>query len=401
MMILIGSLVSAFADVRSRPLRTLAALGGMVAAVIAVMLIDASGALSSDASAEFLQRQFGAPVTANVTRQDTPTSAADAQQILVGNGFSTISIRQNAFVAMLGDNRIERTELELVSPSYKDIFMVDIVAGTWPEETASGGGGHLVVSEQFARNLGFFPPVMAIGQAVWLAPNPDDALADMRTVELRPYVIDAVASRTTRAFEDTPAMLVTTDPNPWLTGPPTSWAVRMNPVDFPLFLGLMELRDPTTDQQIFGWSRSDSADDLKPVLAQQARQGRVAQLTALTIGGLGILAVGLAVVRERGREYALRRALGATLPTLFLSVLLRSVIEAVVAAITAIPIAVAAVYLLARQLVIQDFPLPSVIQFPIRSAVLGVGSAAVVGLLAGIMPALAAVRRSVAQSLRS
>lgn len=115
---------------------------------------------------------------------------------------------------------------------------------------------------------------------------------------------------------------------------------------------------------------------------------------------LGILGVGLASVGERGKDFGLRRALGASKRRIFAGVIVQTLLEVLLAAAIAIPLAAVAVELFARRLVLASMPLPSSTGLPLSSAARGLIAALAVGLLAGLLPAVRAVRVSVVQALR-
>jgi putative ABC transport system permease protein len=146
--------------------------------------------------------------------------------------------------------------------------------------------------------------------------------------------------------------------------------------------------------------RIDRGDELAPVLDQQRVTATAVTVVALTVGGLGILGVGLASVRERGRDFGLRRALGASKTLVFAGVIVQTLLEVLLAAIVAIPLSAVAVELFARRLVLASLPLPSSTSLPLSSALLGLSGALIVGLVAGLLPAFRAARASVVQALR-
>lgn len=146
--------------------------------------------------------------------------------------------------------------------------------------------------------------------------------------------------------------------------------------------------------------RVDQSAELTPVLDQQGATGRAVTLVALTVGGLGILGVGLASVRERGRDFGLRRALGAGKARVFAGVTVQTLVGVLLAAAIAIPLAAIALELFARRLVLATLPLPASTALPVGSAVQGLAGALLVGLVAGLIPAVNAARASGVQALR-
>ncbi|MDP9473823.1 MAG: hypothetical protein M3Q71_24715, partial [Chloroflexota bacterium] len=78
---MIGDVIAAWLDVRTKPLRTFAAIAGMVAAVVAVVLVDAAGVLSRDANDTYLARQYGLPVTASIFSESGRPTAEQAARL--------------------------------------------------------------------------------------------------------------------------------------------------------------------------------------------------------------------------------------------------------------------------------------------------------------------------------
>jgi len=95
-----------------------------------------------------------------------------------------------------------------------------------------------------------------------------------------------------------------------------------------------------------------------------------------------------------------RRALGASRIRIFLGVIVQSLLEVVLAAVIAVPLAAILLEIYARDLVLDTLPLPSNITLPPGSIGVGVGSALLVGLVASLIPATTAARANVIQVLR-
>jgi putative ABC transport system permease protein len=111
----------------------------------------------------------------------------------------------------------------------------------------------------------------------------------------------------------------------------------------------------------------------------------------LALGGLSLLNITLVTVRHRIREIGVRRGFGATGPRVFFSVLLESVVATVLAGGVGIVIAI----LILRMPLVTDTVFSGLQEppgFPMSAAVTGLVVAAGVGALAGLVPALVAVR---------
>jgi putative ABC transport system permease protein len=402
----IGVLISAWLDVRSKPLRTLAAIAGMVAAVAAVVLVDAAAVLSRSANGEYIARTYGRPATVGIVPESGTLSAEDAAATrlvtaLRENGVSRVSVDVSVGVVLVRGDRSARVLSTWVSSSYDEIRVLDLVAGSFPEQTARAGALHAVVTLEAAQRLGF-DGADAVGAAVWYAIAGGGGDPDLRTTPLRPLVIDAVARASGDAITD--GVLLVSDLNqPDLVGPGgLSWLVHVHPADVPLVQQLMDGIGAVdrSGETVVSARRLDQGDQLAPVLGQQQVTARAVTWVALVVGGLGILGVGLASVRERGKDFGLRRALGASKTRVFAGVIVQTLLEVLLAAAIAIPLSAIVIEALARQLVLASLPLPSSTGLPLSSAARGLATALVVGLVAGLLPAFRAARASVVQALR-
>src|SRR5699024_5277502 len=135
-------------------------------------------------------------------------------------------------------------------------------------------------------------------------------------------------------------------------------------------------------------------------LRQQEVTGTATKIVALVVGGLGILGVGVSGVKERASEFGLRRAIGAKRSRIFGGVLTQTLLEAIIAALIAIPLAALLLEYFARDLVLSTLPMPPSTMLPVESALQGLAGAVVVGLIAGLIPAIHAARTSVIRALR-
>jgi ABC-type antimicrobial peptide transport system permease subunit len=116
----------------------------------------------------------------------------------------------------------------------------------------------------------------------------------------------------------------------------------------------------------------------------------------LVVGGIGIMNVMLASISERVREIGVRRALGAKRMDILVQIMSESVTLAMAGGILGLFASVALI------LVLQVFALES--NRPVLSVwamAIGIGSSALVGVLAGLYPAFRASRLQVVEALRT
>lgn len=111
----------------------------------------------------------------------------------------------------------------------------------------------------------------------------------------------------------------------------------------------------------------------------------------LLLGALSLVNIALVTVRQRIREIGIRRSFGATSARVFFSIMLESVVGTALAGLIGVAIAVAVVRALPMETWL-GFAIEDVPPFPLGVAVTGLVAATAVGALAGLVPALVAVR---------
>lgn len=400
-----GTLLAAWLDVRSKPLRTFAAIAGMVAAVVAVVLVDAAGILSRDASDTYLARQYGLPVTMNIYADGEATSR-DSLLLLERLRANQIvaSTDTSVPIQLVWRGSSIEGSARWLSSSYTEIQIVDVVSGVWPTTTANSDVVHAVVTEGWAEYQLGITDQQVVGEVI-LYSAATDSTFDIRTTPMKPIVIDAVVKADTAAFANQTGIAIISDmAHPDLLDSQREMSfpliARSSPRDMGLLQGLVASITSPNGQQLFTTSRADQGDQLAPVLDQQRVTATAVTVVSLTIGGLGILGVGLASVRERSKDFGLRRALGASTFRIFMSVIAQSLLEVAMAAAIGIPLSAFLLEHFARHLVLDTLPLPSYTSLPLSSAFVGLIGALTVGLIAGLLPAISAARASVVQALR-
>ena len=120
---------------------------------------------------------------------------------------------------------------------------------------------------------------------------------------------------------------------------------------------------------------------------------------ALLLGGLGLLNIALVTVRYRIREIGIRRSFGATSGRVFFGVLMESVVATTVAGIVGVVIAVAIIKNIPIDRIFGR-PIDDLPGFPFDAALVGMACAIGIGALAGLIPAIYAVRVKVIDAIR-
>ena len=150
-------------------------------------------------------------------------------------------------------------------------------------------------------------------------------------------------------------------------------------------------------------NRNDYAayQDVDPFLLFQVVFGAVAMLVLL-LGALGLLTISMVTVQQRVREIGIRRSFGATAGRIFFAVMMESVVGTLLAGLLGVVIAAILVrgpWMAGWLMAMTGMPLEQP-AFPVEAALWGLGSAVVVGALAGLMPALVAIRIRVIDAIR-
>ncbi len=156
---------------------------------------------------------------------------------------------------------------------------------------------------------------------------------------------------------------------------------------------------PDADANTIEVYRMDDAETIGEVLDYLSLGLLGIAAITLTTGLLGVLNVGLVTVRERRRELAVYRAMGADRLSMFVVVVAEAVVVAMVAGVVALALCYGAAGV-AHSLLADGLPDGVVVTVPLSGVLVGLGSAAGVGLLAGIIPAWRALRISVVAGLR-
>lgn len=401
---MIGMLIGAWMDVRSQPFRTTAAIAGLVAAVVAVILVDAAAVLSTDANEIYLARKYGMPVTMSVMSQSGDTqSTVPVDEILRGNDFVYMSIdTQIAEAVIVKDAQVVTNGFRWVNSAYADIRIVDMVAGAWPRDTVNADVLHAVVTSGWGNLMFGLSDEEMVGMHFQYALVRDGGF-DTKNTPMQSIVIDGVVDASTAAFQLSGPITVVSD----LAAPPftdyvmyPNWLVRVDEADVGFLMASVKLAADENGLPVYMVQRADQGDELAPVLKQQRVTGTATKAIALTVGGLGILGVGVSGVRERASEFGLRRALGAKRRRIFGGVLTQTLIEALIAVAIAIPLAALLLEYFARDLVLSTLPMPPSTILPLQSALQGLIGAVGVGIIAGLIPAIHAARTSVIRALR-
>ena len=399
---LLGTLAEAWGEVRVHKARVVLSLVGVFLAVLAMTTVTALGQIVAQVQQEQAEASGGRTATIGVQAFDPVTGmlppdewAAGADALVARYGLPEQAVATVAYGSGLyrlpgGTQQIDTTR---VSPSYGPLHRIQPIEGRWfrtgDRQSLSPA---LVVNEAFLGLLGV-PGLSSHPTVVIGGPQPVLATVvgvvrgngDYPTVyRIDESAGDGAQATGTAGYWSPPSLEL------WVPSDQADAVIDAVQSDLALLL-------PGAQVQAY---RQDP-ENLEDTIAQLRLAVRAAGLVVLALGGLGVLNIGLVTVRQRIREIGVRRSFGATSARVFSAVVLESVVATALAGVAAAALSVAIV----RNLPLEDWlgggiPLADAPGFPVSAAIEGLVAATAVGALAGLVPALIAVRVKVIDAIR-
>lgn len=405
---IVGAVVEAAQELRIHRGRVILSLIGVGVAVCALTSMVGMSSLAAQAQTESQERYGGRPATLMVSAYGTGSEQPDADAYVtavheLAERYDITYVSQSGF----GQQNVQfvdgtvPVQATTVDVPYGEMHRIRLDAGTWFEaDDARRLAPAIVVNPAFWQRLGS-PPI-----------ETHPTVTIHGESEITAVVIGVYASNEW----DTEPQLSILPEGAAMIG--QAAGADQNSGQPPGQLPQFEFWVPNADAEAFtARIQSDLRAELgdaygvdvfrndfgqtgeDPLLSLKLVVGAVAGLILL-LGALGLINLSLVTVRQRIREIGIRRSFGATAPRVFFAVMMESVVATFVAGVIGVMLAVAVVKSpMVEQFIgqglVTEFP-----PFPIEAAILGLVSATAVGAIAGLLPALVAVRVKVIDAIR-
>ncbi|MEL5990004.1 ABC transporter permease [Microbacterium phosphatis] len=402
-----GSLAEAWQELRVHRLRVLLSLVVVAVSVAAFTAVVALGQMLSQGFQEQMERGGGRPALISLTAYDAGADPSGAPKTPDGTALDAAFQRTTERFGVEWTSRVAWLDAQLpgggfagmqaVDPDFGVMRRVPIVQGRWfTDADADRLVPAVVISENWWKSLG--SPAMAAHPTVELSLStwaPDGT-------QTAPVQAEAVVVGVTTStdgpdsyagyviYEDIvaiagPTISANADRQAWIPLEGADELMEALRVSFGSSLSSgMQAEAYRTD---YVFQQEQGYDPFGPMFLVL---GGIASLI-LALGGLSLLNITLVTVRHRIREIGVRRSFGATGARVFISVMLESVVATVIAGGIGIVVVILGLRLpIVTETIFMGLQEPPA--FPMSAAITGLLVSAGVGALAGLVPALVAVR---------
>jgi putative ABC transport system permease protein len=397
----VAAVIEAWQELRIHRTRVLLSLIGVAVAVCSITSVVALTGIAEESNTESIEASQGQPANINISVSSQgsvqPTYAElqpgfDMITRRYGIRYSTAN-EQTQLDAQFADGA-QSLDVTLVDPAYAVMHVVSLSQGRWLDAAdANLLAPAVVVNATTYASLG--SPNLATHPVIHLLGSPNTVGVvvgvirgqynpDSWAVYMLPSAYERIAG-SSQQNQNSPVEELWVPPK--IAKPLTS-LVRADLNQY--FDGKWEFDVNREDYLAF--QHGD------PLLLIKLVVGGIAVLILL-LGALGLVNISLVTVRYRVREIGIRRSFGATASRVFFSVMMESVVATVAAGAIGVIVAI----LLIENPISQGFIARDVVTvpaFPFGAAVIGIVSSTVVGALAGLLPALVAIRVKVIDAIR-
>ncbi|MFZ3453074.1 ABC transporter permease [Arthrobacter sp. 7Tela_A1] len=393
-----AALVEAWTELRIHKARVLLALVGVALSVAALTAVVALADMARAAMAQGSEAQSGRPATLSVSAYPNDGSPADVMALrdaydatVERYAVSHASLYLPTVLPFQFPDGVAQTETVVVDADFGTMRRVNLSSGSWfTEADSSRLAPAVIINEAFHARLGY--PDLAADPVVEIW-NGKPVNAVITGVRVNSWDEEpAAAYMLTDAYDRLGAAESLMGAVPMLE----LWVPEeiAEPLQHAITADLTA-QFPGMQPNVY---RSDYAAWGDPYAVMTLVVGGIAGMVML-LGAVGLLNISMVTVRHRVREIGIRRSFGATSGRIFFGVLLESVVATFAAGVVGVMAAVAVVKLpiVQEQIAFGVTELPP---FPVTAAILGLAAATAVGTLAGLIPALVAVRVKVIDAIR-
>jgi putative ABC transport system permease protein len=413
---LVGAVIEAWQELRVHRTRVLLSLIGVAVAVCSLTTVVALGGIVQQANEELSERQSGRPATLFVSAYsnegagiDSATMDATWVETLARYDITYGSRVMQTAQAVPFSTGVVDVQTQAVDQPYGEMHRVRLTEGEWfTPEDATLLAPALVVNQIFWERLGSpdlrTHPTVELGAqggglgttAVIVGVYPAASYETEPAMFMLADHLSAMQAARPSAVEQDPYS-GSTQYEMWVPPAISDQLMEIVKRDFSSALATPGGGTGGIQVDVYRQDYAQYGDD--PFLVTKLVVGGIAVLVLL-LGALGLVNIALVTVKQRVREIGIRRSFGATAGRVFFAVMMESVVATIAAGTVGV---IAAVLLvqnpwtmdLVGQGLVSDFP-----PFPAEAALLGLLASTAVGALAGLLPALVAVRVKVIDAIR-
>ncbi len=395
-----AAVVEAWQELRIHKLRVLLSLIGVGVAVCSLTAAVAVGTIAQQGLVEQYEKESGRPAMYSMFAYNGETGTSPPRSVTSGIFDKTMEQFGISFHSMVGETSLSSVlggkrrdiSVRIVEQPYADMFRLVPVQGRWlTQKDADNYSPAIVVDARFlkARGLGAnsLPATVKLQgdrevTATIVGQLPKDVYTGSPTIYMLPATYDRWFGTSQPLGDASYQMWVPVSGSKALSA-----AVRQQ---LRSQMPALEVELQRIDYKANGGG--DQFKDFKKVV------GGIG-LLILGLGALSLLNIALVTIKQRVREIGIRRSFGATSGRIFFSVMMESIVATLVAGAVGV---VAAVGIVNSSFVhkhlfdnVTDMP-----GFPASAAITGVLVSLAVGALAGLVPALVAVRVRIIDAIR-
>lgn len=389
-------LASAYGELRRNGLRTVLSVLTVAVSVCTFTLVVAAGQISRSATDAFLEARFGQPATIKISSESSMPYEAVIDLTSRLKRLRVLAVPVLTYGDTLKAGNLQgRVQILGVTPELSRVRTIEMRAGRWLSAHDADGYAPSVVISPGAANLVGLSPRDAIGKVVSLG---GDAPVSVKVVGV---AADNMAADDNFAYANL-ASLQRWDVRPAGGSRPADGqvTVRVPVADVPaLERRLSSAESPWITSGSLIVQRVDTTDEFFGLTSQQATVLKAIAVVSLVAGMLGILNQEIASIRERRREFGIRRTFGATGAHLAYLVLAEASIAALLGGLAGVALAIVVQHA-APTAITGPLPATVFVSFPLEAAGLGMALAWAVGLIAGLAPATVAARTSISAAVR-